>query len=141
MTDLTPEQADTIRKLAMGELQLTDPGVRETVGDLTADNLVEFAEQERERAEAMASRHQALGQATDELIALKREHRVNTAGELKARGIDNPVEEVALPLIRAHEGGEISDDDFRTLGIGYDESGELVIAVSPIATVKPAGQG
>ena len=70
-----------------------------------------------------------------------REHGVKTMGELRGLGIAIPVEEVAERLIRAHREGEVTDDDLRGLGIGHDADGELVLALSPLATITPAGQG
>lgn len=68
MTDfnLTPEQLEILGKLATGEVSMTDPGAREALGHLTADDFQQAAE----RMTAQHERHEALTQASHERLTV-----------------------------------------------------------------------
>lgn len=122
--DLTPEQDAMLKRLADGEIRLDDPGVKDVVGGLSRDDLMAWAA----RNGAQAARHQALGQAAHELGELLREHGCDTAGDLP-EGVANPFDEVAARILRAHEDGELTDDELRELGIVGDTCSTSVVLV------------
>lgn len=136
MSRLTPHQAKLLLQLAQREVSMDDPGVREAIGHLTADDLEDHAKQ----MDAQMKRFEALDQAGRETVELMREHGVETAGELRRLGIASPFEEVAARIVRAHAEGELTDDELRELGIG-EIDGELVIDISPTGTPKYTGEG
>ena len=66
MMELTAKQEELLRKLALGKVRITDPGVCEEIGHLTPDDLNAYADRVRARADAQRARYEALGDAMDE---------------------------------------------------------------------------
>jgi hypothetical protein len=123
---LTQEQAKMLRRFLRREVTMDDPAVRELIGGITSEQLNAHAASIMERAERQKARHEALGQASDELVALTRQHGVETAGELEERGIENPFRAVAERLFRSYVEGEMTTEEVQQLGIWMSE-GEVVI--------------